>query len=75
MNEYTKLKEAQYFNSEMVKKQLNRDSFNYNLSAFLSSARSILQYALEEAKLGMSTFSYSYVLVALFVFILFALPW
>ena len=29
------------------------------------------EYALEEAKLGMSTFSYSYVLVALFVFILF----
>ena len=30
------------------------------------------EYALEEAKLGMSTFSYSYVLVVVFVFILFA---
>lgn len=33
------------------------------------------EYALEEAKLGMSTFSYSYVLVVVFVFILFVVPW
>ena len=32
------------------------------------------EYALEEAKLGMSTFSYSFVLVFVFVFILFAVP-
>ena len=49
MNEKKKLREAVYFYSKMEEEK-NREAFCYNLSAFLSSARSILQYALEEAK-------------------------
>lgn len=50
MYERKKLMEAKYFYSKMVEEQGNRDNFTYNLSAFLSSARSVLQYALNEAK-------------------------
>ena len=46
MNEKTKLKEAKYFYAKMLNEQGNRDAFVYNLSA----ARSVLQYALEEAR-------------------------
>lgn len=49
MNEKKKLDEAKYFYSEMIIKQLDLKIFTYNLSAFLSSARSILLYALNEA--------------------------
>jgi len=34
----------------MIEEQLNVEYFKYNLSAFLSSARSVLQYALSEAQ-------------------------
>jgi len=50
MNEKTKLEEAKYFYSKMLNEQGNRNAFIYNLSAFLSAARSVLQYALEEAR-------------------------
>jgi hypothetical protein len=50
MYENSKLAEAKYFYSRMLANPKDRESFNYNLSAFLSSARSVLQYALEEAR-------------------------
>lgn len=50
MNEKDKLEEARWFYAEMVKRQENRKIFKYNLSAFLSSARSVMQYSLKEAK-------------------------
>ena len=51
MFESKKLKEAKYFYGEMVKNRKERELFYYNLSAFLSASRSILQYALEEVKI------------------------
>lgn len=45
-----KIREAKYFYSRMIEERRNRDNFTYNLSAFLSCARSVLQYALEEAR-------------------------
>jgi len=48
MNEKEKLEEAMYFYAEMVKHQEDRKVFKHNLSAFLSAARSVMQYALEE---------------------------
>ncbi len=50
MHERKKIREAKYFYSKMIEEQINRDNFTYNLSAFLSCARSVLQYALEEAR-------------------------
>ena len=50
MHEKKKLEEAKYFYSKMIEEQENRKNFEYNLSALLSSTRSILQYALCEAK-------------------------
>jgi len=50
MHEKQKLEEAKYFYSRMIEEQKNREHFKYNLSAFLSSARSVLQYALKEAE-------------------------
>jgi len=50
MHEREKLGEAQYFYSRMIVEEKNRDDFRWNLSAFLSSARSVLLYALEEAR-------------------------
>ncbi len=50
MYEQAKLAEAEYFYSRMLAEFNDRQKFTYNLSAFLSSARSVLQYALEEAK-------------------------
>jgi hypothetical protein len=49
MHEKDKLCEAQYFLGHL-KELLAPDGFRYELSAFLSAARSALQYALEEAK-------------------------
>jgi len=49
MNENKKLEEAKYFYSKMSSEQETRDAFTFNLSAFLSATRSILQYALKEA--------------------------
>lgn len=50
MHEREKLREAKYFYSRMREEQLNVEYFKHNLSAFLSSARSVLQYALSEAQ-------------------------
>ena len=50
MHEGEKLEEAKYFYSKMIEEKEDRDNFRYNLSAFLSAARSVLQYALEEAR-------------------------
>ena len=49
MHEQHKLDEAQYF-LDRLGQLPEPDSFRYELSAFLSAARSALQYALEEAK-------------------------
>jgi hypothetical protein len=49
MNEKSKLEEAKYFYSKMLSEQNTRNAFAFNLSAFLSAARSVLQYALKEA--------------------------
>ncbi len=49
MNEIRKLEEAKYFYTKMIDEQENKGAFIYNLSAFLSAARSVLQYALKEA--------------------------
>lgn len=50
MYEKEKLEEAKYFYSRMIEEQENIRAFKYYLSAFLSSARSVLQYAEREAK-------------------------
>jgi len=50
MNEKEKLEEARYFYAEMVKHQEDRKVFKHNLSAFLSAARSVMQYALKEVE-------------------------
>ncbi len=49
MHEQDKLDEAQYFLNRMGQSPGPR-TFRFDLSAFLSAARSALQYALEEAK-------------------------
>jgi hypothetical protein len=48
VNEKAKLDEARYFYSRMSVELNNRQPFIYNLSAFLSAARSTIQYALTE---------------------------
>lgn len=50
MHEKAKLDEARYFYGQMLAQLKHRDPFYYNLSAFLSAARSVLQYACKEAK-------------------------
>lgn len=50
MRESEKIIEAQYFYSQMLKEACGRDSFSFNLSAFLSAGRSVLQYACKEAR-------------------------
>jgi hypothetical protein len=50
MHETKKLKEAKHFYSRMVEEQKDRDHFMYELSAFLSAGRTVLQYARDEAK-------------------------
>jgi len=50
MSKRTKIEEAKYFLACMKEEQDNREHFNFNLSAFLSAARSVLQYARKEAK-------------------------
>lgn len=49
MNEKEKLEEDRYFLSRMVDEQEDRKVFVYNLSAFLSASRSVMQYAQKEA--------------------------
>jgi hypothetical protein len=50
MNERRKIAEASYFLDRMQSVQTNLHHFEYELSAFLSSSRSVLQYALDKAK-------------------------
>jgi len=50
MYEESKLKEAWYFYSRMVSETDNRDNLLFDLSALLSAARSVLQYARKEAQ-------------------------
>lgn len=50
MNEKDKITEAGYFYSHMINESDNSKHFAYELHAFLSSTRSVLQYALEEVK-------------------------
>jgi hypothetical protein len=50
MNERKKLEEARYFYSRIQAEVDDPNAYQYNLSAFLSAARSVLQYACKEAK-------------------------
>ena len=50
MSKKAKIKEAEYFLAQMKEEQDNREHFVHNLSAFLSAARSVLQYALNEVE-------------------------
>lgn len=50
MHERKKLKEAKYFYSKMIEEQEHKEIFKNNLTAFLSSARSVLLYALSEVE-------------------------
>jgi hypothetical protein len=50
MHEQDKLDEARHFFAGMTASIENPSAFRFELSAFLSSARSVLQYALDEAK-------------------------
>lgn len=52
MNELEKINEAEYFYGRIVDCQENRNEFKYNLSAFLTSTRSVLQYIHERSKLN-----------------------
>lgn len=48
MHKREKIEEAKYFYSKMIKNYEHINYFRYNLSAFLSAARSPLQYAYKE---------------------------
>ena len=50
MHEQSKLNEATYFYSRMLSETGNRENLLFDLSAFLSAARSVLQYSLKEAQ-------------------------
>ena len=50
MNEQHKINEARYFLGRLNSSHESPAEYSYDLSAFLSAARSALQYALEEAK-------------------------
>jgi len=50
MHEQIKIKEAKYFLKQMTSHVNDSEAFTFNLSAFIAAARSVLQYALEEAK-------------------------
>jgi broad specificity phosphatase PhoE len=50
MHERLKLGEARYFLDRMVAERGNHSAVSHELSAFLAAARSVLQYALDEAK-------------------------
>ena len=49
-NEDAKFREAAYFLGVMKSNANDRNAFVYNFSAFISAARSVVQYALEECK-------------------------
>lgn len=50
MNENAKLEEAKYFLEKMNSLRMNREDFEFNLSAFLNSSRSVFQYAKKECQ-------------------------
>lgn len=50
MHEREKIEEAKYFYFRMMDEYENREHFRHNLSAFLSAARSVLEYAMREAR-------------------------
>ena len=50
MHENLKLAETEYFLNNMTEHENDPSEFHFLLSAFLSAARSVLQYALEEVK-------------------------
>lgn len=50
MHEQAKLNETEYFLRGMQREKNEPDHFRYELSAFLSAARSVLQYACKEAE-------------------------
>lgn len=50
MNENKKFNEAKHFFEQMIGNKMNRDIFEHNLSAFLTSSRTVFQYALKEAE-------------------------
>lgn len=50
MREQEEIKEAEYFLSRMRHEKDRPEYFCYNLSAFLTAARSVLQYAQDEIK-------------------------
>lgn len=50
MYETEKLDEAEYFLQQMVRNKDEQNAFKYNLSAFLSASRSVLQFASKEAQ-------------------------
>jgi hypothetical protein len=50
MNERYKIGEARFFLARMKESISDRVAFRYYLSAFLSAARSVLQYAKEESR-------------------------
>ena len=52
MHEREKIEEAKYFYLRMIEVYEDREQFRYNLSAFLSAARSVLQYAERESDPG-----------------------
>lgn len=49
MNEQHKLTEALYFLSHLGPSSLDPQEYSFELSAFLTAARSVLQYARKEA--------------------------
>ena len=51
MHEKEKIEEAKYFYLRMIEEYEDREHFRHNLSAFLSPARSVLEYAMREARL------------------------
>ena len=51
MNERSRLAEARHFLDRMYAERGNPSAFARELSAFMVAARSVLQYALQEAKL------------------------
>lgn len=50
MYEAIKLIESEYFYQRMIQEQSDYYNFRFNLSAFLTSTRSVMQYVLEEVK-------------------------
>lgn len=50
MNERSKVEEAEYFFKQILISKNDRKIYHFNLSAFLSAGRSVVQYIYEKAK-------------------------